>query len=285
MTGTLTPPSLREPQAPGESSSPPRERRRRLGRVGLGLVVPIAALALWELGAVTGVISTRLIPPPSQIATTLADLASDGALWVHSLATTLRVLAGFALGAFAGTVLGAATGVSNRFGTLFDPTLQALRNIPSIAWTPLFILWFGIFETSKVLMIALGVFFPVYLTFSGAIASVDRGLVEVGKAYGFNTYTLIRRILFPASLPTYVIGLRNGLGLGWMFVVAAEFLGASEGLGYLLVDGQQTGRPAVIIASIAMFALLGKLTDRVLASVGARFTYWQDGFVREGATR
>ena len=280
MTETLTP--LREPRAPGETP-PVKQPRARLGRVGLALVVPILLIGFWELGAAAGLISTRLIPPPSRIGETLIDLAGDGDLWVHSLATTLRVVAGFALGAAVGTVLGAATGVSDRFQTLFDPTLQALRNIPSIAWTPLFILWFGIFETSKVLMIALGVFFPVYLTFSGAIASVDRGMVEVGKAYAFTTPTLIRRILFPASLPTYVIGLRNGLGLGWMFVVAAEFLGASEGLGYLLVDGQQTGRPAVIIASIVMFALLGKITDKVLATVGSRFTYWQDGFVRQGA--
>jgi len=124
------------------------------------------------------------------------------------------VLAGFALGATVATALGAATGVSERFSALFDPTLQALRNIPSIAWTPLFILWFGIFETSKVLMIGLGVFFPVYLTFSGAIASVDRRLVEVGRVHGLGTTALIGRILLPASLPTYVIGLRTGLGLG-----------------------------------------------------------------------
>jgi len=280
MTKTML--RLREPQAPGEPKRP-KKRRAQLGRVVLAMIVPVVVLVLWEVGAVAGLISTRLIPPPSTIIETLAGLARDGELWVHSLATTLRVLAGFAVGAVIGTLLGAATGVSDRFQTLFDPSLQALRNIPSIAWTPLFILWFGIFETSKVLMIALGVFFPVYLTFSGAIASVDRGLVEVGRAYGFGTPTLIRRILFPASLPTYVIGLRNGLGLGWMFVVAAEFLGASEGLGYLLVDGQQTGRPAVIIASIVMFAFLGKVTDKILASAGARFTYWQDGFVRQGA--
>jgi sulfonate transport system permease protein len=225
-----------------------------------------------------------LIPPPSTIAETLFDLARSGDLFAHSLSTTLRVLGGFALGASVATVLGAATGVSVRFETLFDPTLHALRNIPSIAWTPLFILWFGIFETSKILMIALGVFFPVYLTLSGAISSVDRGLVEVGRVYGFGTTRLIQRILFPASLPTYLIGLRNGLGLGWMFVVAAEFLGASQGLGYLLVDGQQTGRPSLIIASIVMFAVLGKTTDRVLRSVGSRFTRWQDGFVRESVS-
>lgn len=258
--------------------------RRRLPRWLVGAIFPLAAIVLWELLARAGMISSRLIPPPSEIGATIADLAASGALLDHLLSTTGRVLAGFALGATVGTVLGAATGVSPRFGALFDPSLQALRNIPSIAWTPLFILWFGIFETSKVLMIALGVFFPVYLTFSGAIASVDRKLVEVGRVYGLGTAALIRRILFPASLPTYVIGLRNGLGLGWMFVVAAEFLGASRGLGYLLVDGQQTGRPAVIIASIVLFALLGKLTDRLLAGTGTRFTRWQDGFVGRAGT-
>jgi sulfonate transport system permease protein len=244
----------------------------------IGLIVPVAALALWEAGAVAGVVSTRILPPPSEIASTLGGLASDGMLAGHILSTSGRVLLGFLLGATAGTVLGAVTGVSPRFRGLFDPTLQALRNIPSIAWTPLFILWLGIFETSKVMMIALGVFFPVYLTLSGAIASVDRRLVEVGRVHGLGTTSLVGRILFPASLPTYVIGLRNGLGLGWMFVVAAEFLGASEGLGYLLVDGQQTGRPAVIIASITLFAILGKLSDRLLAAGGAHLTGWQDGY-------
>jgi sulfonate transport system permease protein len=249
----------------------------------IGLIFPVVALALWEAGAAAGVVSTRILPPPSEIGGTIAGLAGDGVLAGHLLSTSGRVFLGFLLGATVGTVLGAATGVSLRFRALFDPTMQALRNIPSIAWTPLFILWFGIFETSKVMMIALGVFFPVYLTLSGAIASVDRRLVEVGRVYGLGTTSLVRKILFPASLPTYVIGLRNGLGLGWMFVVAAEFLGASEGLGYLLVDGQQTGRPAVIIASIALFALLGKLSDRLLASGGARLTVWQDGFIPSGS--
>jgi sulfonate transport system permease protein len=258
-------------------------RPGRAPRWLIGLIVPVAALAFWEAGAAAGVVSTRILPPPSEIGATIAGLVGDGVLAGHILSTSGRVFLGFLLGATVGTVLGAATGVSIRFRSLFDPTLQALRNIPSIAWTPLFILWFGIFETSKVMMIALGVFFPVYLTLSGAIASVDRRLVEVGRVYGLGTTSLVRKILFPASLPTYVIGLRNGLGLGWMFVVAAEFLGASEGLGYLLVDGQQTGRPAVIIASIALFALLGKLSDRLLSAGGARLTVWQDGFAPSGA--
>lgn len=278
MTRVLT------PHVDAADEQKPETPRRTKARRGTGLIVPVSILLVWEAGGASGLISTRLIPPPSTVGTTLWDLLIGGELIGHITATTVRVILGFVLGAFVGTILGGASGISRRFNALSDPTLQALRNIPSIAWTPLFILWFGIFETSKVLMIALGVFFPVYLTFSGAIASVDRRLVEVGQGYGLGRYDLVRRILLPAALPTHILGLRNGLGLGWMFVVAAEFLGASEGLGYLLVDGQQTGRPAIIIASIVMFALLGRATDRILAAVGARYTSWQDGFAREATT-
>jgi len=249
----------------------------------VALIVPAVTALLWEGGAALGLISTRLIPAPSQIGATILKLAAEGELLGHVLTTTWRVVLGFFLGTLIATLLGAATGVWPRFSRLFDPTLQALRSIPSIAWTPLFILWFGIFETSKVVLIAVGVFFPVYLALAEAIGNVDRKLVEVGRVYGFTTMQLVRRILLPASLPTYLIGLRAGLGLGWMFVVAAEFLGASRGLGYLLVDGQMTGRPAVILAAIVMFAVLGKLTDRLLASVGSRLVGWQDGFAAEAA--
>ncbi|WP_395674036.1 ABC transporter permease [Inquilinus sp.] len=263
---------LREPRAAGA-----------LGTVVVGLILPVGLALGWEVLATLGVVSTRLLPPPSQILKTLGDLATRGVLLDHILVTLWRVWWGFLLGAAAGTVLGAATGVWPLARRLLDPTIQALRSIPSIAWVPLFILWFGIFETPKVLLIAVGVFFPVYLTLAGAIASVDRKLVEVGRIYRFNTWDLVRRILLPAALPTYITGLRGGLGLGWMFVVAAEFMGASKGLGYLLVDGQMTGRPATILAAILLFAVLGKLTDMALAAIGARLLRWQDGFRPEGA--
>ena len=156
--------------------------------------------------------------------------------------------------------------------------MQALRAIPSIAWVPLFILWLGIFETSKVALIAVGVFFPVYLGVMRAILSVDRKIVEVGRTFRLSGPAMIRRILLPAVLPAYVVALRVGLGLGWMFVVAAEFMGASEGLGYLLVDGQQLGKPDQILASILVFAILGKITDGLLGAASAPFLTWQDAF-------
>ncbi|MGO4722818.1 MULTISPECIES: ABC transporter permease [unclassified Inquilinus] len=253
------------------------------GTLAVGLILPVGLALAWEGLAALGVVSTRLLPPPSQILRTLGDLAMRGVLLDHVLTTLGRVAAGFLLGVAAGTALGAATGVWPLARRLLDPTIQALRSIPSIAWVPLFILWFGIFETPKVMLIAVGVFFPVYLTLAGAIASVDRKLVEVGRIYRFGTWDLVRRILLPAALPTYITGLRGGLGLGWMFVVAAEFMGASKGLGYLLVDGQMTGRPAIILAAILLFAVLGKLSDLALAALGARLVRWQDGYRPEGA--
>jgi sulfonate transport system permease protein len=147
---------------------------------------------------------------------------------------------------------------------------------------PLFILWLGIFETSKIALIAIGVFFPVYLGVMGAILSVDRKIVEVGRAFRLSGPALIRRILLPAVLPAYVVALRVGLGLGWMFVVAAELIGASEGLGYLLLDGQQLGKPAQILAAIVIFAILGKTTDWLIVAAAAPLLRWQDAFGRPG---
>ncbi len=255
-------------------------RRRGLSLHGLaiGLAVPIVLAVVWEAVIASGLAVGRLMPPPSRIAVTLYELAVDGDLLLHIAATTARVAAGFGLGVVAGTLFGAIAGYSATVRRLFDPTLQGLRAVPSIAWVPLFILWLGIFEESKVALIAVGVFFPVYLGVLGAILSVDRKIVEVGRVYRLTGPALVRRILLPAILPEFLTSLRSGLGLGWMFVVAAEFMGASEGLGFLLVDGQQLGKPDQIIASILVFAVLGKATDAILVAAAAPLLAWQDGF-------
>ncbi|MBI5112483.1 MAG: ABC transporter permease [Rhodovulum sp.] len=262
------------------TSGRPRARAGGAGRrwraAALGLVVPVAAAVGWELAVVAGLSDGRLVPPPSRIAETFTELAATGELARHTAATSLRVAAGFGIGALAGTLFGAVAGYSTLARTLVDPTLQALRAIPSIAWVPLFILWLGIFEASKVALIAVGVFFPVYLGVLGAIAAVDRKIVEVGRIFRLSGPAMVRRILLPAVLPSYVVALRAGLGLGWMFVVAAEFMGAGEGLGYLLVDGQQLGKPAQIVAAIVAFAILGKTTDWILVAATAPFLRWQD---------
>jgi sulfonate transport system permease protein len=251
--------------------------RARLSPLGLaGLALPIAIGLLWELAVAKGWIGGRLTPPPSVIGKTLWELARSGELLTHSAATLMRVAAGFGLGALAGTLLGAVTGALPIARGLLDPTLQALRAIPSIAWVPLFILWLGIFEASKVALIAIGVFFPVYLGVMAAIQSIDRKIVEVGRVFRLSRLEMARRVLLPAILPDWFTALRSGLGLGFMFVVAAEIMGASEGLGYLLVDGQQLGRPDRIIAAIIAFAVLGKLADSLLVAITRPFLAWQD---------
>ncbi|TXN43608.1 ABC transporter permease [Methylobacterium sp. WL7] len=249
---------------------------RQGGRVGLGLVLPLALASGWEIAVDSGLVSGRLLPPPSRIGATLLDLAISGDLLMHVQATLIRVGLGFLWGAAAGILAGGLVATLPTLRWLVDPSLQALRAVPSLAWVPLFILWFGILETPKVLLIAVGVFFPVYVGVSGAIASVDRKLIEVGRIFRLSRLALARRILLPAVLPATLVGLRTGLGLGFLFVVAAELMGASEGLGYLLVDGQQFSKPDQIVAAIIAFALAGKLADMVLLALTRPLTRWQD---------
>lgn len=274
MTATVEPPAAEAAEA--REGMPARSARWL--RPAIGMLLPVGAALAWELAVRAGLSDGRLVPPPSRIYEEFAELARAGELQRHVIATLARVAVGFGLGTVVGTLLGALTGYSALMRRLLDPTLQGFRAVPSIAWIPLFILWLGIFETSKVALIAVGVFFPVYLGVMGAILDVDRKIVEVGRAFRLSGPALVRRILMPAVLPAYVLALRSGLGLGWMFVIAAEFMGASEGLGYLLIDGQQLGKPAEIVAAILAFAVLGKLSDALLAAAAAPFLRWQDAF-------
>jgi len=242
----------------------------------VGLIVPILLLVAWQEAASAGLVPESVLPPPLRVLASLRDMAGSGELAQAVGVTTWRLGCGFAVGAAAGTVLGALCGVSALARRLLDPLLQALRSVPSLAWVPLFILWLGIFESSKITLIAVGVFFPVYLNLMSGIAQVDRKLLEVGVVHGYSRLRILWRIQLPAALPAYVVGLRSGLGLGWMFVSAAELLGASSGLGFILDDGEQTGRPERVLAAILLFGLCGKLTDLVLAQAGARLVAWQD---------
>ena len=257
----------------------PARRFAALGssaRLALGLLLPLVLALGWEIAVATGLASGRLLPPPSRIGAALWTLAASGELWTHVEATLIRVGLGFAFGASAGILAGTLTATLPPLRWLFDPSLQALRAVPSLAWVPLFILWFGILETPKVALIAVGVFFPVYIGVAGAIASVDRKLVEVGRIFRLSKLALARRILLPAVLPATLTPLRTGLGLGFLFVVAAELMGASEGLGYLLLDGQQFSKPDQILAAIISFAVVGKAADAVLVALTSPLVRWQD---------
>lgn len=242
----------------------------------IGSIIPILLITVWELLSRFGFLPSYQLPAPSTILQTIYEMGVDGSLWSHVGVTTYRVFAGFLIGTSIAVVLGSLIGFYQRAEQLFDPLIQAFRSIPSLAWVPLFILWMGIGEPSKITMIAVGVFFPVYLNMVSGIQGVDRKLIEVGKMYGLSTVQLIKRIILPASLPSFLVGLRSGLGLGWMFVVAAELMGASQGLGFLLTFGQNMSQPDVILASIILFALIGKLTDWLLKLLEQRSLRWQD---------
>ena len=284
MAMTVELPALEQTDARTDAMMPPASSARlaRYARPALGLLLPVGLALVWEVVVWLGFSNGRLVPPPTRIFATIMEMTKSGELSRHVMATLMRVGTGFGLGVVAGTLLGAISGYWDLARRLLDPTVQALRAIPSLAWVPLFILWLGIFETSKVALIAAGVFFPVYLGVMGAILSVDRKIVEVGRTFRLSGPAMIRRILLPAVLPAYVVALRVGLGLGWMFVVAAELMGASEGLGYLLLDGQQLGKPAQILAAIVIFAILGKATDWLIEVATAPLLRWQDAFGRQG---
>ncbi|MFO7317830.1 MAG: ABC transporter permease [Bacilli bacterium] len=251
-------------------------KKKRNSNVWLGFILPALLLAVWTAATETGFIPSYQLPSPRNVIERIVRLVQDGSLWSHVGITFYRVGIGFFIGTVAAVLLGSIVGFYSKAEKIFDPIIQAFKSIPSLAWVPLFILWMGIGEASKISLIAVGVFFPVYLNIVSGILNVDRKLIEVGKVYGLGHFQLVKRIIFPASLPSFFTGLRSGLGLGWMFVVAAELMGASEGLGYLLVIGQNSSSPDIIIASILLFAIVGKLTDWFVKIIENKVLAWRD---------
>ncbi len=249
---------------------------RVAGIFPIGLVLPAAALIVWEASSRLGFVAPHLMPPPSTLFQTAADLAADGSLFSHIGVSTARVAVGFAIGAGLGLLAGAAVALSGKLERAIDPTLQGLRAVPSLAWVPLLLLWLGIDMAPKLTLIAIGTFFPMYLATVSSVRNVDRKLVEVGQQLGFSASSLMRRIVLPASLPGVMTGLRASLGLGWMFLVAAELIAATSGLGYLLTDGRETGRADIVLVAIITLALAGKISDAILVAIEKRVLRWRD---------
>lgn len=253
---------------------------RLFSRPLIGLILPVAALAAAEAGVRLGLVPANLLPAPSEIAGTLWYLAQHG-LAGHVASSVARVAIGFSIGAVLAILLGAAVGLSRRFEAMVDPAFQALRAIPSLAWVPLLLLWLGIDETPKIVLIAIGAFFPVYMGVASGMRDVDRKLIDVARLYRLSRSALARRVLLPASLPAILTGLRNGLSLAWMFMVAAELIAASSGLGYLLTDGRETGRADIVLAAIVLLAILGKISDSLMLRLENRLLAWRDNYRRD----
>ena len=237
---------------------------RRWIRLALGLVVPALLLAVWQISTAAGVFSPVQLPSPAAVYTAAADLVSRGQLGIHVAISTQRVLIGFAIGGLLGLALGALLGLSRLADTLLGPAIGALRAVPSLAWVPLLILWLKIGEDSKITLIAIGAFFPVFTTVSLALRHVDRNLVEAARAFGFNGMKLLTTVQLPAVVPAVFSGLRLALAQSWLFLVAAELIASSMGLGFLLTDSQNNGRTDRLLLSIILLALIGKTTDALL---------------------
>jgi sulfonate transport system permease protein len=263
--------------------APPRRDPLKTWRVA-GIALPLVFLLLVEGLVRLSVLPAHLVPAPSTIAQTLWDMGG-ARLGRHIGASCLRVFAGFGIGSALALLVGAAMGLSRRIDALLDPACQALRAIPSLAWVPILLLWMGIDEAPKITLIAIGAFFPVQLSVVAGIRDVDRKLIELGEVNRLNQRALFTRILLPASLPQIFTGLRTGLSLAWMFMVAAELIAATRGLGYLLSDGRETGRPDIVFGAILLLALLGKLSDSVLKSIETHALSWRDSVAERQPSR
>lgn len=237
-----------------------------LGRVAGGALLPLAILGLWQVTTALGLFSVVQLPPPWMVVDAAMELVERGALGQYVAISTQRVVVGFVAGAAIGLILGAATGLAHRWDRLLGSTLGGVRAVPALAWVPLLILWLKIGEESKVTLIAIGAFFPVYTTVSGALRHVDRELVEVGRAFGLRGVRLFTTVQLPAVLPSVVSGLRLALAQSWLFLVAAELIASSSGLGFLLVDSQNNGRVDRIFLAIVLLALLGRATDAMIGT-------------------
>jgi sulfonate transport system permease protein len=247
-------------ESPAAGPGARRRALRLLGAAGL----PLLLLGAWQLSTSLGWFSVVQLPSPGMVLAAGIELFERGQLLPFIAVSTQRVLTGFVIGASLGLLLGALTGLSRAWDTALGSTLGAIRAVPSLAWVPLLILWLKIGEESKVTLIAIGAFFPVYTTVAGSLRHVDRHLVEAGRAFGLAGYRLFTTIQLPAVVPSVVSGRRLALAQAWLFLVAAELIASSAGLGFLLVDSQNNGRVDRILLAIVMLAVLGKTTDALL---------------------
>lgn len=250
-------------------------RLRRAGRAE-AFIVPVVLLALWETASRAGLVQAYLLPPPSAVVAYLASALLSGELVTHVAVSVMRVLAGFSAGVALALPAAVAVGLSPRAERLLDPTLQAIRGIPSLAWVPLLLLWMGIDEVPKVTLIAIGAFFPFYLNLVAGIHGIDRKLVEVGRVQGLSQLQIIRHILLPGALPSALTGLRAGMNMAWLFLVAAELIAGTRGLGFLLTDGRELSRADIVLGAILLLALLGKFFDGILKVLENRLLRWRD---------
>ncbi|WP_180080454.1 MULTISPECIES: ABC transporter permease [unclassified Acinetobacter] len=240
-----------------------------------GLTIPVILLVLCEILVRQGVIEPYLLPAPSSLWQSFLEL-SEGELWQHIWTSTWRVFLGFFVGSGLALIFALFVGLNKQAEAFLEPSFSAIKSIPSLAWIPLLLLWLGIDESSKITLIAIGAFFPTYTNTVAAIQGVDRKLIEVAQVYRLKYFRQIREIILPAASPGILTGLRNSLSLAWMFMIAAELIAATQGIGYLLSDGRETSRPDIVIIAIILLAVLGKISDSIMKYIEQYLLRWRD---------
>jgi sulfonate transport system permease protein len=263
-----------------EAASFSKGPARRWRLAGQRWVSPIALLLLWEGGSRAGLIPAHVLAAPSSILQSLWALTVSGELASNLAVSLMRVLAGLLIGVSIGAVLALSAGLSRLGEGLVDPPLQMLRTLPALALTPLFIVWFGIGETPKIALIALGVTFPIYLNLFNGIRGVDVRLVEAGRTLGLSGLELIREVVLPGALPSFLVGFRYALSVSILVLVVAESVNASAGLGYLINDARDYLRTDIIVVCLILYALLGLTADNLVRVLERRALAWRPAFLK-----
>ena len=257
----------------------PRRKGRRLpslpdGGALLPYLLPVTIVICWQIASSAGLISSRIMPSPADVAVAFWSTMVSGQLPHDVLVSAGRAFAGLLVGGSIGFLLGIANGISRLSERLTDTTLQMLRTIPHLAMIPLVILWFGIGEESKLFLTSLGVLFPVYLNTYHGVRTVDRDLIEMGRVYGMSAWTLFRRVIFPGALPSIFVGLRYALGIMWLTLIVSESIAASSGIGHMANNAREFMMTDVVVLALVIYAILGKLADVVARALERRALTW-----------
>ena len=240
--------------------------------------LPIALLAIWQIAVVAGWLSTRILPAPSAVLTAGWSLLASGEIWTHLAISGWRAGIGFAIGGSIGLTLGFITGLSKWGERLLDSSVQMIRNVPHLALIPLVILWFGINESAKIFLVALGTLFPIYLNTYHGIRNVDPALVEMARSYGLSGFSLFRQVILPGALPSILVGVRFALGFMWLTLIVAETISASAGIGYLAMNAREFLQTDVVVLAILLYAVLGKLADSSARGLERIWLRWHPAY-------
>ena len=241
-------------------------------------LVPLLLLAVWQAACTFGALSEAILPSPASVLEAGWRLTLSGELQRNVEISFLRAIAGLVVGGGIGFALGLANGLSGLCERLTDSTLQMIRNVPHLAMIPLVILWFGIDEGAKLFLVALGVFFPIYINTLHGVRTVDPHLIEMAESYGMRPGALFSRVILPGALPSIFVGLRYALGIMWLTLIVAETIAAQSGIGYMAMQAREFMETDVVVLSILVYALLGKLADVIARAFERASLSWHPAF-------